>query len=262
MTIIFYLAVSFFASIVGAICGIGGGIIIKPVLDAVNIASISTVNFLSSCTVLSMSCYSVGKALSAGDGLVDLKTGTPLAIGAAIGGVWGKNLFSILCAMTANPERVGGYQAICLAGVTAATLAYTIFENRIHTHQVKSPAVCIIIGLVLGVLSSFLGIGGGPINLVVLHYFFSMSTKTAVQNSLYIILISQITSLLTTLITRSVPEFQFLWLVIMVAGGLLGGIVGRKLNQKLQEVHVKMLFKCLIVVIIGISCYNAVHFLM
>ena len=29
-----FLAVSFLASIVGAVCGIGGGVIIKPVLDA------------------------------------------------------------------------------------------------------------------------------------------------------------------------------------------------------------------------------------
>ncbi|MEI3183290.1 MAG: sulfite exporter TauE/SafE family protein [Lachnospiraceae bacterium] len=39
-------------------------------------------------------------------------------------------------------------------------------------------------------MSSFLGIGGGPINLVVLLYFFSMDTKAAAQNSLYIILFS------------------------------------------------------------------------
>ena len=261
MTILFYLAVSFLASIVGGICGIGGGVIIKPVLDAVNIASVSTVSFLSGCTVLSMSCYSVGKALSAGDSLVDFKTGTPLAIGAAIGGIGGKNLFNILHAMAANPERVGGYQAICLAGITAATLVYTLFESRIHTHQVRNPIACSTIGLVLGLISSFLGIGGGPINVVVLYYFFSMSTKTAAQNSLYIILISQITSLLTTLSTRGVPEFQFHWLVTMVVGGILGGMVGRKVNKKLQEQHVKVLFKYLICVIVGISCYNAVRFL-
>ena len=33
MHTLFYLAVSFLASIAGAICGIGGGVIIKPVLD-------------------------------------------------------------------------------------------------------------------------------------------------------------------------------------------------------------------------------------
>lgn len=261
MTIFFYLAVSFLASVVGGICGIGGGVIIKPVLDAVNMADVSAVSFLSSCTVLSMSCYSVGKALSAGDSLVEFQTGTPLAIGGAIGGIWGKNLFSMLRAMADDPERVGGYQAICLAGITAATLVYTIFESRIHTHQVKSPIACGTIGLVLGLISSFLGIGGGPINLVVLCYFFSMPTKTAAQNSLYIILISQITSLLTTLFNHGVPEFKFQWLVTMVAGGILGGMVGRRVNKKLQERYIKVLFKCLICVIIGISCYNAVRFL-
>ena len=44
--------------------------------------------------------------------------------------------------------------------------------------------------ITLGILSSFLGIGGGPINLVVLFFFFSMDTKTAAQNSLYTILFS------------------------------------------------------------------------
>lgn len=47
---------------------------------------------------------------------------------------------------------------------------------------------------------------------------FSMSIKTAAQNSLYIILVSQVTSLATTLFTKTVPEFEWLWLVLMVAG--------------------------------------------
>lgn len=33
MSSILFFCVSFFASIAGAICGIGGGVIIKPVLD-------------------------------------------------------------------------------------------------------------------------------------------------------------------------------------------------------------------------------------
>lgn len=256
MTIFFYLAVSFLASVVGGICGIGGGVIIKPVLDAVNMADVSTVSFLSSCTVLSMSCYSVGKALSAGDSLVEFQTGTPLAIGGAIGGIWGKNLFSMLRAMADNPERVGGYQAICLAGITAATLVYTIFESRIHTHQVKSPIACGTIGLVLGLISSFLGIGGGPINLVVLYYFFSMDTKTAAANSLYVILFSQAASFLMTLITGTVPEFTVITLVLMVIGGILGGMIGRKLNKRLESRTVDRLFIGLMALIILISCYN------
>ena len=54
--LIFFL-VSLLASVVGAICGIGGGVIIKPVLDLLHLESVSTISFLSVCTVLSMSCY-------------------------------------------------------------------------------------------------------------------------------------------------------------------------------------------------------------
>ena len=61
-----------------------------------------------------------------------------------------------------------------------------------------------------------------------LGYCFSMDTKVAAQNSLYIILFSQIANLLTTLITRSVPAFDILTLVLMVCGGIGGGMIGRK----------------------------------
>ena len=198
MSSILFFCVSFFASIAGAICGIGGGVIIKPVLDMLGLASVATISFLSGCTVLSMSCYTVGKNIVAGDNRVDFRTGTPLAIGAAVGGVVGKQLFSTIAGMFPNPNTVGVVQSICLAIITIGTFVYTLFKARIQGKHITNPEFCVIIGLVLGLMSSFLGIGGGPINLVVLFYFFSMETKTAAQNSLYIILFSQITSLLTT----------------------------------------------------------------
>ena len=85
MEILVFL-VAFGSSIVGAICGIGGGVIIKPLLDVLAIADVAEISFLSGCTVLSMSCYSVIKALTARESLVKFNTGTPLAVGAAVGG--------------------------------------------------------------------------------------------------------------------------------------------------------------------------------
>ncbi len=253
--------ISFLSSVAGAICGIGGGVIIKPVLDMFGAGSVSAISFLSGCTVLSMTCYSVGKAMLAGDSQVNLKTGTPLAIGAAVGGVAGKSMFNAVKAMFANPNAVGGVQATCLAIITFGTLIYTLKKQHIRTRNVSSMPVCLGIGLILGICSSFLGIGGGPINLVVLYYFFSMDTKTAAANSLYIILFSQITSLLSTLITKTVPEFELITLVLMVAGGILGGIIGRKINKKIVSATVDKLFIFLMVIIIGISIRNAAVFM-
>ncbi len=50
-----FLCVSFGASLVGAICGIGGGVIIKPLLDAFGVLSVSTISILSGCTVVALS---------------------------------------------------------------------------------------------------------------------------------------------------------------------------------------------------------------
>ncbi len=252
---VFFL-VSFLASIVGAICGIGGGVVIKPVLDMLGLETVSTISFLSGCTVLSMSCYSVTRALSKGDSGVDVKTGTPLAIGAALGGLAGKQLFDLVRSLFENQGRVGAVQAACLGVITLGTLAYTLNKARIPTHSVTAPAPCVAIGLCLGIMSSFLGIGGGPINLVVLYFFFSMDTKTAASNSLYIILFSQLASLLSTLVTRTVPAFRWPVLLVMVGGGVGGGVVGRMLNRRMDNKLVDRLFIGLMAVIVLICVYN------
>jgi len=254
------LLVSFGASVVGAICGIGGGVIIKPVLDMAGAAGVATISFLSGCTVLSMSCYSVGKSLLAHDSKVDLKTGTPLAIGAAVGGVLGSQVFNIVKEASGIQNLVGAIQAGCLAGITLLTILYALFSKRIRLHKVKNVAACVIIGLLLGIISSFLGIGGGPINLMVLSFFFSMDTKVAAQNSLYIILFSQIASLITTLVAGSVPPFEWSALALMVAGGIGGGIVGRKLYKKMDLKAVNVLYICLMGIIVSISIYNCIKY--
>ena len=159
MESIIFLIVSFGASIVGAICGIGGGVIIKPVLDMAGAASVYTISFLSGCTVLSMSCYSVSKSMLAHDSKVDLKTGTPLAIGAAVGGVLGSQTFKIVKAAFENQNMVGAVQAGCLAFITLLTILYALFSKKIRLHKVKNTAAFVVIGLLLGIISSFLGIG-------------------------------------------------------------------------------------------------------
>ena len=54
MIYILFFVVCFGASIIGALCGIGGGVIIKPVLDATDVLPVAAVGLLSCCTVLAM----------------------------------------------------------------------------------------------------------------------------------------------------------------------------------------------------------------
>lgn len=245
------------SSAVGGVCGIGGGVIIKPVVDALGVLSVSALSFLSGLCVLSMSCISVFKQRKSR--LVEVKQGTALALGAAVGGIAGKAVFDVIKTHVGeNP--VGLIQSIVLALVTLGTLVYMLKKARIKTKRCQNPVVCVLIGLTLGIMSAFLGIGGGPINLCVLYYFFSMDTKKAAANSLYIILFSQLFSFGSTLIQGKVPTFPLLLLVLMVLGGVLGGMLGQKLNKKLNAKQVEKLFTGLLILIILICIYNAIRF--
>lgn len=255
-----FFTICFLASIVGAICGIGGGVIIKPTLDAFRYLSVAQISFLSGCTVLAMSFYSVWKSQRQGNSAIQKDIGFPLALGAALGGISGKVLFIFLSKMSSNPERIGAIQAICLFLVTLGTLLYTLYKNKVTTKSVRHPLACVIIGLSLGIMSSFLGIGGGPINLVVLYFFFSMSTKAAVENSLYIILFSQIANLILSVLTRSIPAVSTHLVLVMVIGGILGGVVGRFFNKKLTERKVELLFISLMIVMLILNSFNIYQF--
>ena len=66
---IFLLLFALSTSVIGSICGVGGGVIIKPVLDAMNIMSVSAISFLSGCTVFVMSLYNVSRSFQERSGI-------------------------------------------------------------------------------------------------------------------------------------------------------------------------------------------------
>lgn len=243
------------ATTLGAISGIGGGVIIKPVMDAVSGIGVSSISFLSGCTVLVMSVVSVLRSRG-GNTKINPSQGILLAAGGAAGGVIGKWIFDIVKSAFGNDNLVGVIQSILMIILTLGVLLYVLNKDRIRTMKITHPLACLTIGFALGLMSAFLGIGGGPINLAVLYFFFSMDTKTAALNSLYIILFSQIASLATTLIKGKVPEFDPVTLAVMVTGGVLGGFLGRSFNSKMSARQVDILFRWMLILITAASCYN------
>lgn len=258
----FLFLVALCTSIIGSICGIGGGVIIKPVLDAMNIMSVSAISFLSGCTVLAMSVVSVTRSVLGKRARINIRTTPFLGVGAAFGGILGKLLFSSIKAAAGNENLVGLVQAVLLAIVTIGTFVYMTMNNagKIRTKKLTSPVVSMVIGFALGIVSSFLGIGGGPMNLAVLAFFFSMDPKEAATNSLCVILISQTASLIQTFATNSVPQIELLPLVLMCCGGIAGGLLGQQINKKLSNKQVSFLFNILMVIVIGVCFYNIFRF--
>lgn len=253
--------ITFFACVMGTICGMGGGIIIKPVLDATGVMSVAAITFLSGCTVISMSCWSVGKNILKKESVLDLKNTSFLALGAATGGLIGKQIYTTVASLFADQNTAGGVQACLLLAATFATFLYTLNKDKIRSKEVDSPIAGIIIGILLGILGSFLGIGGGPFNVAVLYYFFSMPTKKATQNSLFIVLFSQLTSTLKTVIFDGIPGVQLSILAGMILLGIIGSEVGRRINKRINNQQATFLLECAMVLIMCINIYNIIKFL-
>ena len=255
MQYLFYSLICLLATTLGAISGIGGGVIIKPVFDATVDLSVSQISFLSGCSVLAMSIVSLISS-KGNDAKIDGKRTTPLAVGSAVGGVLGKLIFDYIKKTAGNDGLMGSVQSVIMILLTLGVFVYVINKRRIKTHSLTSLPVCFSIGLSLGILSSFLGIGGGPINLAVLYFFFSMDTKTAALNSLYMIFFAQTASLIFTIASFSVPQTDYFTLCIMIFSGILGGFCGRRINKKMSSRAVDVLFSCMLIIITCISVFN------
>ena len=255
--ILFFLCLT--ASGLGAITGVGGGILIKPIADALHLLPVSAISFLSGCTVLCMSASSLIRGRKNGVQLKKQIT-VPLAFGSIGGGLIGKYLFELIRRSFANEAVLGLIQGSLLLLLTLSVLLYYIFKACIRPKNYGGTALCLTVGLLLGIVSSFLGIGGGPANVAILCLLFSMSSKEAAKNSIFIIFFSQIVSLLTTVIGGTVPDVEW-WLVLLMAlGGVCGAIIGGAISKKISDAGVDKVFMGMLVAIALVNVYNIVNF--
>ena len=88
-----------------------------------------------------------------------------------------------------------------------------------------------------------------------------MSTKVAVENSLYVIFVSQVFSILYAYISGSIPKFEIFILLFMIFGGISGGIVGRILKKKLTDKMVEKLFIIFMIIMLVINIFNIYKFI-
>lgn len=114
MTLLFLFLVCLLASTVGGVCGIGGGVVIKPVLDATGIMNVSAASFLSGLTVIAMSMVSVYKNRKTRE--LDPVRSVPIGLGAAVGGVLGKRLF-VFVKEASGREQLAAFAQAVLLGV-------------------------------------------------------------------------------------------------------------------------------------------------
>ncbi|MGX7058367.1 sulfite exporter TauE/SafE family protein [Vagococcus humatus] len=253
-----YFLVIVLSNTIGAISGMGGGVIIKPVLDGIGYHSLAAISFYSSVAVLTMSVSSTFKQVKNGVKIV-WPSAIAASIGAVIGGGIGQRLFDYLLTVLQGEKQVQLIQISLLIGTLFLVLLYTFFSKK--TLNLKGEFIYLLVGIVLGSLSTLLGIGGGPINVSLLVFCFGLTMKDATVYSIITIFFSQIAKLGLMSMTTGFNSFDIKMLYVIVPAALLGGYLGGYFSGKVSDKRVSNIFVTVVVLVIGINLYNAWHLL-
>lgn len=175
MEVILYTLVVFLATVLGATSGAGGGAIIKPIFDMIGIDNATVIGMYSTIAVFAMCLSSIYKHSK--NGMTFEKTILfGLSIGSLVGGIIGDWTFQQVTQLIPN-QTVTFIQSIFLSIVLFLVLLFTRAKEYCPTYRLRQLPIIFLAGALVGALSVFLGIGGGPLNVIVLVGLMSLSTK-------------------------------------------------------------------------------------
>lgn len=256
MLAVIYAVVILVATTLGAFVGLGGGVIIKPVLDFIGQEPRVQVDFLSCVAVFTMSIVSTFKAIR---NKIEFKKSIVvfIAAGSIAGGFLGSYVMDLLEEQFVN-VNMRCIQAFMLATLMIAVCVYV--NKQSFSFHIKNPVTICLVGLLLGFLASFLGIGGGPINVAVLTLFFSLNVKESAVYSVAIIFFSQLSKLITIFSSTGIEPYSHQWktLLFILPAAILGGIIGSKFNRKFDDKVIRKVFTAVMLLIVILSVYNGI----
>jgi uncharacterized membrane protein YfcA len=210
--------------------GIGGGIVMVPlllfvpptlglpVLDMRQVGGLTIVHVFAAALL----GYLVHRHRQASNPLVVRWVGGGMVLGTALGGV-----LSGYVSLTVLES------AFVLLALAAAPLLFVQPPaDEIGEGQAAdfSPELAAGAGLVIGVLSGLVGVGGAFLVIPLMIYFLGVPTRAAIGSSLGVVLLASVSGAVAKLATGQV---LVPWAVALVTGALPGSWTGARVSQRL-----------------------------
>lgn len=250
---IIYFIVIVFANTIGAISGMGGGVLIKPIFDLLHVHSVAAISFYSSVAVLTMSVVSTSNQLQNG---IQIKWPFTIqvSLGSVVGGLLGNIVFEKILALFPAGREVQLVQIV----LTVITLVFSYLYSKgiWQNFNYQSPILTLGSGLLLGFLASLLGIGGGPINVALLMLLFNIPIKQATVYSIITIFFSQLTKVITIFVTVDMSRYDMNMLYYIIPAAILGGFLGSFVSGKVTDERVNQVYQWVIILVLIINIYN------
>lgn len=249
-----YFIIIILANTIGAISGVGGGVIIKPLFESFHFHSLENILFFSCVAVFTMAVTTTAKQLKNGM-RIDVKRGAFISIGSIIGGALGNKLVTGLLQFFGSQREVQLIQITLTVSSFIIVFIYSLRHSR--TLDLQHPLVYLLVGLFLGGFSTMLGIGGGPINVSLLVFVFGLGMKDAAIYSIITILFSQLAKLGEIAVSTGFSSYDSAMLWVIVPAAIIGGYIGGLISHRCCDKRVGQIFTSVVLLVIMINLYNA-----
>ncbi len=230
------IPVGFVAGVLGSMIGLGGGIIVVPVLTFAGFGpSLAVSNSLFAAfsnAAASTISYSRQKRIEYSIGLkLGLLAIPGTVLGALISSDVAPEVFKILFGL-----------------VLISCSIYIFLRKKIETKEQNYSKQIMILAIggsfFAGIISSFFGIGGGIIFVPLMVVAMGMGMKNAAPTSQFILLFVSFSGLVTHSFLGHPDFYQAL---LLSAGAFAGGLIGARLSLEIKERSLQILVSVVII---------------
>jgi len=230
------IPVGFVAGVLGSMIGLGGGIIVVPVLTFAGFGpSLAVSNSLFAAfsnAAASTISYSRQKR-------IEYSIGLKLGLLAIPGTVLGALISS---------DVAPGVFKILFGLVLISCSIYIFLRKKIETKEQNYSKQIMILAIggsfFAGIISSFFGIGGGIIFVPLMVVAMGMGMKNAAPTSQFILLFVSFSGLVTHGFLGHPDFYQAL---LLSAGAFAGGLIGARLSLEIRERSLQILVSVVII---------------
>ena len=231
------IPLGFVAGILGSMIGLGGGIVVVPVLTFLGfpptVAASNSLFAAFSNSVASTISYSKQKRIEYSLGL---KLGLLAVPGTLLGAIISTDI---------TPDIF----KILFGFVLIASSVYIFLRKQLDSREkiISKQLIIFIIGasFFAGIISSFFGIGGGIVFVPLMVVGMGMSMKKAAPTSQLILLFASLSGII---VHSLLGHPDFLQSGFLAIGSFFGGLVGAKLSLSVKERNLKILISAVLLI--------------
>lgn len=245
--------------LVGAMLGLGGGVMLVPILALAHGIPIRTAIAASLISVMATAIASATVNLRRG--LVNMRLGLVLEVATAAGGLAGglvvaalthRQLFALFAATMgvmglAVVARSGVRNVIADLDTDVGALGGRVQEGEAtFVYRVRRMPVALGASLVAGAISGLLGLGGGIVKVPVLNTFCGVPIRVAAATSTLMI---GVTAAASAFVYLGRGDVALPLTAAVVVGALPGSLVGARLSDRVHARHLKLIMASLLLAV-------------